>query len=118
MLDTYIFGRSREYDDWESVNPAGFAYDLSYDLYAQRAESPWLGEGERAFINSLSMTYPNEDRATVFEYAMGSGNEAYFATEIMQIKLQKICDAIREAFAWEDVEETFLWEQYLIPAEE
>ena len=49
---------------------------------------------------------------------MGSGNETYFATETMQIKLQKICDAIREAFEWEDVEETFLWEQYLIPAEE
>ena len=118
VLDTYIFGRSREYDDWESVNPAGFAYDLSYDLYVQRAESPWLGEGEWAFINSLSMTYPNEDRATVFEYAMGSGNETYFATETMQIKLQKICDAIREAFAWEDATEVLPWEQYLIPAEE
>lgn len=118
VLDTYIFGRSREYDDWNAVNPAGFAYDLSYDLYAQRTESPWLTEGERAFINSFSMTYPNEDRATVFAYAMGSGNEAYFVTDTMQTKLQKICDAIREAFSWEDAEETFLWEQYLITIEE
>lgn len=118
VLDTYVFGRSREYDDWESVNPGEFAYDHSFELYADREDTRWLTEEDRAFINSFAMTFPNEDRATVFEYAMGFGNEAYFQTEVMQLKLRKVCDAIRESFGWEDAEEIYPWEQYLIPAEE
>lgn len=113
VLDTYIIARSQKYDEWNTLNPEGFAYDLSYSLYLSRTESEYLAEKDRAFINSFAMTYPKEDRATILEYAMLTGNEAYFASDTMQKKLATICQAIREAFSWEDREEVLPWEQYL-----
>lgn len=59
------------------------------------------------------MTYPKEDRATILEYAMLPDTAGYFTSETMQQKLGTVCEAIREAFGWEDDESIFLWEQYL-----
>lgn len=117
VMDTYIFANSRAYDDWEKLNPADFSYDHNYDVYATREDSPYL-QGERAFASSYAMTFPKEDRAMILQCAMQPGNEDLFAHPIMQTKLAKVCEAIREAFKWEDVQESFAWEQYLIPTEE
>lgn len=113
VLDTYIIARSQKYDTWDALNPEGFAYDLSYDLYLSRTQSEYLDEKERGFINSFAMTYPKEDRATILEYAMLPDTAGYFTSETMQQKLGTVCEAIREAFGWEDDESIFLWEQYL-----
>ena len=59
------------------------------------------------------MTYPKEDRAEIFAYAMEVGNEDYFVSDVMQSKLKQICKGIREAFGWKKDERIFLWEQYL-----
>ena len=61
-----------------------------------------------------SMSFPGEDRARVMEYAMMSGNDAFFESDTMQAKLQMICKGIRAAFGLKKYTEPLLWEQYLI----
>lgn len=112
-LDSYLLGRSSLLDGWAKCNPKGFSYDYSYDLYERRGDSPWLSGDGRAFIDSLSMTYPTEDRARIWEYALTEGSEAYFAAPVLQEKLSLLCRALRDAFGWKDIPEAFPWEQYL-----
>ena len=112
-LETFVVGNSIHYDFWDDKNPKGFNYDYSYNNCNDHWESPWLQEENRAFIDSYSMTYPMEDRAQIFEYAITAGNESYFTSETMQLKLKQLCMAFREAFGWKKSQETFLWEQYL-----
>ena len=114
VLDSFIIARSRAYDGWEALNPADFAYDMTYDIHADREASSYLQDADRAFISSYAMTYPREDRALILEYAMKDGCESYFTSPTMQNKLATVCKGIREAFGWEQVEGTFLWEQYLV----
>lgn len=113
VLDAYIFSNSLAYDEWDRLNPSGFAYDLTYSLYADRQDGKWLSGADRAFVNELSKTFAREDRASIFVSAMEEGNEDMFASRVMQKKLQCICKAIREAFGWKKDERTFIWEQYL-----
>ena len=47
------------------------------------------------------------------EYAMTPDHGDYFRSETMQKKLYQLCLGIRQAFDLEDVQEEFLWEQYL-----
>ena len=47
------------------------------------------------------------------EYACNPGNRDFFASEIMQKKLQTLCLGIREAFGLENYDQPLLWEQYL-----
>ena len=112
-VDTHVLGNSRDFDTWDTLNPEGFTYDYSYDVYADREDLSLTQGEERAFIDSLSMTYPHEDRCRVFYYAITQGNEEIFASPIMQNKLQKLCEGIREAYGLEQKEESFPWEQYL-----
>lgn len=112
-IDAHVLGNSRDYDTWDTLNPKGFRYDYSYGQYEQR-EDLSLTEGEkRAFIDSFSMTYPHEDRCRIFYYAITEGNEEVFASAIMQNKLQKLCEGIREAYGLEKKEDVYSWEQYL-----
>ena len=113
VTDTLVFAKSKLFDDWDWLNPEGFTYDLDYIANQSRDGSAYLKEDTRAFIDTYSMSFPNEDRARVMEYAMQEGNEAYFKSEIMQEKLLVLSKAIREAFGWKKSEETFRWEQYL-----
>ena len=112
-LETFVIGNSIHYDFWDDKNPKGFTYDYSYSNHQLHWESPWLQDETRAFIDTFSMTYPTEDRAQMLEYAMTEGNETYFASETMQLKLKQLCLALREAFGWKKSQETFIWEQYL-----
>ena len=118
VIDTYVIGKSREYDDWEEMNPSDFSYDMSYDLYQNRETAYYLEGEDRAFIDSYSMTYPREDRARIMEYAMLPGQEEVFASRILQEKLATISRAIREAFQWEKDSRVFPWEVYLDHTEE
>lgn len=113
VIDSKVIGNSTVYDSWSSLNPYGFDYDYDYDSYADRTDSRYLEGSSRAFIDSFSMTFPTEDRARIFEYAMMAGNEAYFQSDIMQEKLETICTGIRKAFGLKKDERLCPWAQYL-----
>ncbi len=113
VLDSFVLGNSRDFDDWDRLNPKGFQYDYSYYLYEQKTDVPYLSGEDRAFVNTYSMTYPHEDRCSIFLAAMTADNGETFQSATMQKKLKRVCEGIREAWGLERSKETFLWEQYL-----
>lgn len=113
VMDTHLFNSTSILDQWADMNPKGFEYDMNETDYLKRQEDAYLAGDKRAFVDSLSMSYPLEDRAAVFAAAMGEGNGEVFESKIMQQKLLTLCKAIRDAFEWEKSEETYIWEQYL-----
>ena len=117
ILDSQILSNSRVYYNWHNLNPEGFAYSEDYSSYLTQDLSAYLHNGDRAFIDAYSTTFPKEDRARIMEYACTVGNEHYFESEIMRSKLQLLCKGIREVFGLEDYPEPLLWEQYLPPQE-
>lgn len=110
-METCVFAKSTAFDQWENLNPSGFAYDYDFSANAQRNAGIYLETGSRAFVDTYSMSYPKEDRARIFEYAMLPNNESLYQAEVMQKKLQTICTGLREAYDLEDG--PYLWEQYL-----
>ena len=113
VIDAHVLGNSRDYDSWDALNPKDFKYDYSYDRYELREDLSLTEGKDRAFIDSFSMTYPHEDRCRIFYYAITEGNEEVFASPVMQSKLKKLCEGIREAYGLEKKEDTYPWEQYL-----
>lgn len=111
VMETRIFSTSNALDDWDQHNPAGFSYALDYGSNADR--SVYLSGQHRAFVDHYSMSYPKEDRARIFEYAILPNQEGLFQSDSMQEKLKAICTGIREAYGLEKYEEELLWEQYL-----
>lgn len=112
-MDSLVLTNTGAYDNWEGLNPKGFAYDYSYINNQFREDYQYLEEDTRAFIDMYAMSFPNEDRARVMEYAMMPDNAAYFASDTMQAKLKTLCAGIREAFGLNNYTEPLLWEQYL-----
>ena len=113
MTETYVLSRNSVLDTWDWMNPKDFAYLETYEFAEEQIPEAWLSGQDRAFLNTYSMTFAREDRATVMEYAMAPGNEACFESEIMQQKLNSLCWSIRRAFRWQKAETVFPWEQYL-----
>ena len=114
VMETQIFNESIALDQWDKLNPVGFAYDYDYIANTQRDGSAYLAADTRSFVDTYSMSFPKEDRARIMEYAMTAGNEALFAASPLQYKLKTLCQGIREAYGLEKSSETFLWEQYLV----
>lgn len=112
-METYIFSNSFMLDTWSDCNPKKFDYDYNYEDYLTREDTQYLEGEDRAFIDSYSMSYPKEDRARFFAYAMMEDTADYFTSETMQKKLKKMCEAIRDAFEWTEEEGEYPWEQYL-----
>ncbi len=110
ILDTQVLSHSDAFYEWYTVNPSGFAYDNDYDGWQDR-ESKYLSGSKRYFVNSLSMTFPVEDRATLFAAAMMAGQEEVFETDAMQTKLERLKTGLRETFDLEG--DSYPWEQYL-----
>lgn len=113
VMETHILNNSIALDQWESLNPKGFAYDLDDQKNLSRDGSEYLREDTRSFIDTYAMSYPREDRARIMEYACTPGNESYFQSEPMQRKLRTLCEGIREAYGLKKSPEKYLWEQYL-----
>lgn len=111
-LETRLLSASDALYDWDKLNPEGFQYDNDYIANANRDGSPYLQEGQQAFIDTFSMSFLKEDRARIFEYACLPGNEQLFQSEILQAKLKMLCAGIREAYRLRG--DTYIWEQYLI----
>lgn len=113
VMDNRVLVTSTVYDDWERLNPGDFTYDYDYAANETRTDSE-LTEGEnRAFVDVRSMSFPKEDRAAIFEYAMQPMGAEVFATDTMQKKLRTVCLGIREAFDLENAAQPLPWEQYL-----
>jgi len=103
-------------NETEGFDPVakGFAYDLDYTATAIRQDAANYLSGEnRAFVDQMSMSFPQEDRSRMLYYAMGEGNEDFFTSQIMQAKLLRLCEGIREGYGLEKKSETYFWEQYL-----
>ena len=113
VMDTFLFNKTSELDQWDEQNPKIFRYDLNETDYLNRQDESLLTGDKRAFVDSFSMSYPIEDRAAIFQYAMSGDGAEVFASKAMQQKLQTLCKAIRNACGWKKSEEVFLWEQYL-----
>ena len=113
LMETVVLTGSTAYDRWNNLNPEGFSYDSDYQ--SNQNISQWLRSGQEYFIDAYSMSYPKEDRARLFEYAMTSGHEELFRSPHLQNKLKQMCTGIREAFNLEHWTEPLLWEQYLMP---
>lgn len=111
-METRMLSKSNACYEWDGLNPKDFAYDYSYVLNQSREDDRWVEEN-RYFIDRYSMSFPREDRAQIFAYAMVEGNESYFESAAMQKKLLAICKGFREAYDLKKSPETFLWEQYL-----
>ena len=108
-----VFG-STAFDSWDSLNPPDFSYDYDYAANEVNTDSQYLyyTDGNGYFIDSYSKSYPNEDRACIFENAM-CGNYYYFGSEHLCNKLSYMAQAIREVFddsTWPAVTE---WEKYV-----
>lgn len=111
-LESRILSTSSALDSWNKLNPKNFQYISDSALPEDYAK--WFDENDdRAFVNSLSMTSPREDRAYLMEYAMMDDCEAIFQGAAMQKKLRQLCLGIRQAYGLTDSGDTFLWEQYL-----
>lgn len=113
VMETRIFGHSNALDRWNELNPSGFSYDLDHSTNARRNSGVYLEKETRAFVDTYSMSFPKEDRARIFEYAMLKDSAHLFRPQTMQRKLRALCDGIREAYGLEDAEEILPWEQYL-----
>ena len=113
LIDSRVLSAGTAFYEWEKLNPPSFVYDNDYIANLDRNAADYLRESDRWFIDTFSMSFPVEDRSRIFEYACLPGNEMYFTSTIMKQKLQRVCKGIREAFELENVEEKFLWEQYL-----
>ena len=113
LMETVILTESVAYDRWDNLNPPDFRYDNDYISNQSRDGSAWLTDGRAYFIDTYSMSYPKEDRARLFEYAMTSGHDELFASPNLQQKLRQLCIGIREGFGLEKTPEIYLWEQYL-----
>lgn len=112
IIDSFVLSNCSAYDNWNDLNPEGFAYTLDYEAI-HSGDFPVTGEMTQAFIDLYSMTYPKEDRARIMEYAMMPDRAAYFESEAMQAKLYQLCYGIRKSFRLEKSSEVFSWEQYL-----
>ena len=111
ILDIHVLSNSKKLYEWEKVNPNGFSYENEYTYAADKNSSKFLSGSRKYFIDAFSTSFPVEDRATIFEYAITSGNEEMFESKYMQVKLRRICDGIRDAFGLKL--EDYPWEQYL-----
>lgn len=111
IIDARVMSKSSALDNWDRLNPKGFEYDYGYISNEVRDGSAYA----EAFIDTFAMSFPVEDRARIFEYAMMAGNEARFQSETMQKKLSTLCAGIRKAFGLTGSEEVLPWEQYLNP---
>lgn len=114
VMETQLLNNSTTLDQWDNLNPGDFAYDYDYAANETRQVGSWLDADIRCFVDRYAMSFPKEDRARLFEYAMVPGSEALFAASPLQYKLKTLCQSIREAYGLKNYPEALPWEQYLL----
>lgn len=111
-VELYVQSETNDLEDWTDCNPRGFDYAGSYAAYenGELKESEYL----ESFVDDYCLVSAREDRAQTFMYAMLEGQEARFASEDAHEKLELLCEAVREAYGYDEDEAVSLpWEQYL-----
>ncbi|MBQ7931221.1 MAG: hypothetical protein IJ334_09445, partial [Clostridia bacterium] len=98
--------------DWFAMNPEDFAY--TYD-YHHLPETIYTDGLDGYFIDIYARTYPSEDRARVFEYAMAGADWIFTGTtqQPLRDKLTYYSACIRDCFdttGWPDITR---WEEPL-----
>jgi len=105
-------------EKWASFNPSENMYTLNYnqfgyDEYMDYAyyNRIWVdGVVENTcFIDSYSMTYPTEDRATLFEAVMMNELDLN-TTPYLKLKMEYYAECIRETFVTAEWDEAVPWE--------
>lgn len=109
-IDTYVLNHCRDFDNWDNFNPKNFEYTYDYEENALRED--WEDDLDY-FIDLESMSFPTEDRSRIFMYALLPEGKAFFQERRIQDKLEQVCEAIREAYDWEQTTEVYPWEKYL-----
>lgn len=113
VIDSHVLGNSRDFDNWTDLNPWSFDYDYNYYEHESHVDSELLTYEGRHFVDTFAMTFPHEDRARTFVYAMLDDRYGYFPQATMQAKLRQLCMGIRESYGYEANGQTYRWEQYL-----
>ncbi len=114
-VDSHVLGNSRDYDEWNSLNPPEFSY-LYENPNIQKAEllDSFVKTEDSAFMDLNAVDSPSDDRCRIFYYAVTGQGKTAFETERKQLKLKRLCEGIREAYGLEkDKQSVFIWEQYL-----
>ena len=109
-FDAMYFGSTAYSEDgWAACNPPDFTYICDYYELPEGVESDGY---DSYFIDTYARTFPTEDRARVFEYAMG-GYAWCFNPDTcapLRAKLEYYSQCIREAFDTTGWPETTRWE--------
>ena len=93
-------------EDWLALQPDGFSYAMSYtDMPEETAQYAFSGY----FVRDYSMTYPTEDRATLFAAAM-TQRSMVNQSPGMREKLDYYARCIRDCFDTDSWPETTVWE--------
>ena len=106
VLDSHVIGNSLAFDTWDALNPAGFAY-------TDEPDGSWLAGRSCAFADRQAKTSSREDRARLFAAAMTEENQALLEGPMLQAKLLRLCQGIREGFDLEKYPQALPWERYL-----
>lgn len=118
IMEVRIRNRSDLLDNWNTLNPEGFAYAGESQWESGALEtSEYLIPGGNWFADSYGMVSERHDRAQILVYAMLDGQEMIFESEAMQNKLAFLCQRIRHAYKLDD-DLILPWEQYLLPTAE
>lgn len=117
---------------WTMLNPADFSYyysytdeygfTLGYDATEYNGTAYYEGSGidinSIYFVDGYSMTFPNEDRARIFEYiatATADRLPEYFKGSAMQLKAAYLCACIRDSFDCITDDTALFWENSIDP---
>ena len=118
------------FPEWNTLNPGGFSYyqsyhdangdeynDSNYPAYTPADEQSYYNAENIYFLDAYSKTYPNEDRARVFEFACTDDYpymQAYDSSHVLA-KLQTISDSLRAYFPSLSGQQDVIWERALQP---
>lgn len=117
-------------DQWNALNPEGFAYANDYTVYHTDFAgtalgwtfSSYDGSGDSLqniyFVDDYALLYAKEDRARLMEYAVAYPTRPELTSPNMQSKLQYMCDYIRHYFDDSNWPEVLPWEKALNTAVE
>ncbi len=100
---------------WSSYNPEDFSYLYSYDDYFGNTDYLTWSD---YFIDSYGTTFPTEDRAEIFGYAMenaindGLYDYMFTDSDAVREKLAYYSDCIRSGFDTTGWPDTLPWEGY------